>query len=82
MREKRILSCFSFFLLVLGTEPRVYTLSKHSSPAHFSFLLKLLILREDLTQLPRKPLCLWQSCLHLPSTQSSQPVPPGLSTEL
>lgn len=69
------LNCFSFFLLVLGTIPRVFTLDKRSlSPAHLSFLVKFLILREislscpglargshtqDLLALVTRPAALW-----------------------
>lgn len=72
--EKGGLHCFSFFLLVLGTVPRVFN-SRQAlcvSPAHFSFLVMFLIMREISLSCPGNP---WACGSH---TQDYWHVPPGL----
>lgn len=60
--EKGGLNCFSFFLLVLGTVPRIFNSRQAlcvSSP--FFFSCKVFDYERDLTELSRQPLGLWQS---------------------
>lgn len=53
--KKGGLNCFSFFLLVLGTVPRVFTQDKRSVSSPFFFSYKIFDFEGDLTKLFRKP---------------------------